>query len=215
MKRYKHNTNAHATAEDFCEVFHNDMAALYQLALLLTADHKKAESIFVGGIDECINGNPVFKVWARQWARRVIITSAIRVVAPLPGALCPDFVENDPAAIRRGHDAAVQHTAVQHTAVQHTEVQRAPQLTVTGLAPFNRFVFVMTVLERLCDKDCATLLGCSRAAIVAARVQALQQIARGQAGKHDAERCPPPPALAARAGGATMMLLASNSLVPS
>jgi hypothetical protein len=34
----------------------------------------------------------------------------------------------------------------------------------------------MSVLERYSDHDCALLLGCSRAEVIAARIRALQQI---------------------------------------
>ena len=49
---------------------------------------------------------------------------------------------------------------------------------VWELPPFDRFVFVMSVLERYCDRECALLLGCSFADILPARIRALQQISR-------------------------------------
>lgn len=43
--------------------------------------------------------------------------------------------------------------------------------------PLNRFVFVMTVLERYTDQECPVLLGCTRRDVVSARTHALQQLA--------------------------------------
>jgi hypothetical protein len=47
---------------------------------------------------------------------------------------------------------------------------------VLALQPFERFVYVMTVLERYLDLDCSVLLGCARREVIAARIRALQQI---------------------------------------
>jgi hypothetical protein len=49
---------------------------------------------------------------------------------------------------------------------------------VLGLADFERFAFVMSVLERYSDQDCALLLGCTRENLIAAKVSALQQLGR-------------------------------------
>jgi hypothetical protein len=47
---------------------------------------------------------------------------------------------------------------------------------VLQLEPFERFVYVMSVLERYSDLDCSALLGCARRDVIAARIRALQQI---------------------------------------
>jgi len=60
------------------------MNGLYLLSLLLTADREKAEQCFVSGLEDAVDGNPVFKEWARSWARRVIIQNAVRVINPRP-----------------------------------------------------------------------------------------------------------------------------------
>jgi hypothetical protein len=41
---------------------------------------------------------------------------------------------------------------------------------------FERFVYVMSVLERYSDLDCSVLLGCARREVVGARIRAFQQI---------------------------------------
>jgi len=51
----------YATAEDFKQIFTEDVNSLYLLSLLLTGDHDKAEKCFVQGIGESTKGNGVFK----------------------------------------------------------------------------------------------------------------------------------------------------------
>jgi hypothetical protein len=48
------------------------------------------------------------------------------------------------------------------------------------LPAFDRFVYVMSVLEGYADHDCALLLGCPCADVVAARIRAFQQISKIQ-----------------------------------
>jgi hypothetical protein len=54
--------------------------------------------------------------------------------------------------------------------------QQVEIAAVLGLEPFERFVYVMTVLERYSDQDCSLLLGCVRRDVLDARSHALQQI---------------------------------------
>src|ERR1700734_1321289 len=74
----------YASSADFCRIFDEDMNDLYLLSFLLTADREKAEQCFVSGLEDAVEGNPVFKEWARSWARRVIIVNAVRVINPRP-----------------------------------------------------------------------------------------------------------------------------------
>jgi hypothetical protein len=50
--------------------------------------------------------------------------------------------------------------------------------SVLELLAFDRFVFVMSVLERYSDRDCALLLNCSNVDVADARIRAFQQLAR-------------------------------------
>src|SRR5262249_14459056 len=155
---YSRRALEYVSASDFCRIFEQDMDLLYWLALALTADAGKAEQCFFAGLDECIKGNAVFKQWARSWSRRVVIKSAIRLISPRPGAA------DSPTAIRQ-----------QEKPRSQAEVVR---VGLTKLPPFDRFVFVMSVLEGYADRDCAALLGCSLTDVDAARPRALQQISR-------------------------------------
>src|SRR6202451_4526019 len=73
-----------ASGADFCRSFDQDMSDLYLLSFLLTADREKAEQCFVSGLEDAVEGNPVFREWARSWARRVIIVNAVRAINPRP-----------------------------------------------------------------------------------------------------------------------------------
>jgi DNA-directed RNA polymerase specialized sigma24 family protein len=161
-KNAKHveSATAYATAADFKQILTQDVNSLYLLSLLLTGDPEKAENCFVEGIGESTKGNHVFKEWARSWARRNIIQSAIRLIAPR---------ERPVTAIRTGNTERVMDTVPM---VLHAEV-----CAILELAPLERFVFVMSVLERYSDNDSSILLGCARRDIATLRARAIQQLA--------------------------------------
>jgi hypothetical protein len=153
---------SYASCEDFCRVFDEDMNSVYQLAFLLTADREQAEQCFVSGLEDAVEGNPVFKEWARSWARRAVILNARRLINPRPaegnsrGRSSSDSVNNNGNAL---------------PAEQQAEVA-----AVLGLEPFERFVYVIMVLERYSDQECSVLLGYTRRDVIAARTRAFQQI---------------------------------------
>src|SRR5262249_15675674 len=149
------------TAEtDFCRLFNEDMRALYALSLVLTADSGLAERCFVGGLDDCVNGNPVFRDWAHAWSRRAIIMNAIRIVF-VAGANPP--ASTDAARGERGWDAT------------------GPLAQVVRLRSLHRFVFVMSLLEGYSDHECSVLLNRSRKEVVAARTAASRHMAEWNA----------------------------------
>ena len=153
------SAGAYATPADFKRMFTEDVNRLYLLSLLLTGEPKKAETCFVEGIGESTKGNHVFKEWARSWARRTIIKSAIRLIAPR---------ERSVTAIRTGDSEQMMNKV---PIVLHEEVS-----AILGLAPLERFVFVMSVLERYSDNDCSLLLGCARRDIATLRTRAMRQL---------------------------------------
>jgi DNA-directed RNA polymerase specialized sigma24 family protein len=161
----------YATCTDFRQIFTEDMNGLYRLAFLLTGDREKAEQCFVCGLEDAVEGNPVFKEWARSWARRVIIQFAMRAINPRPGG------ENRSALVPVSSDGKTQPPEPVEIAA------------VLGLEPFERFVYVMTVLERYSDHESSVLLGCARRDVVAARARALQQIGDAQASR--SQQLPP------------------------
>lgn len=155
-------TGQYATREDFCRLFADNVDGLYQLAFLLTGDHNRAEHCFVSGIEDSIGGNNVFKEWAHSWAKRTIIQLAIRALQPKPED--HNSVENSPV-----------HGGQQSVAVWHGVVDR-----LLSLRDFDRFVFVMSVLERYSEHECALLLGCTPPDVREARTRALQHISEGR-----------------------------------
>lgn len=134
------------------------MAGLHLLAYLLTANAATAEEVFVAGLEDSINGNPVFRQWARSWSQRAIIKRAIKAVAPSPNGE-PD----------RGP----------HILKAETGKPELDSLieTVISLPAFHRFVFVLSVLEGYSISESATLLACTLSDIVNARSQVLQSLA--------------------------------------
>ena len=155
---------AYATNADFRRVFVETMDSVHLLAFLLTADHRKAEGCFVSGLEDCSKGSYVFRDWARSWARRTIVRNAVRMLRPhRNGSMAASFPD-DPFDYTLGR----------------TPEARAAILSILGLEDFERFVFVMSVLEIYSDQDCSILLGCSRQDVGVARVRALLIIANSQ-----------------------------------
>jgi DNA-directed RNA polymerase specialized sigma24 family protein len=152
--------NRYATCQDFLKMFDEDMQGLYQLSFLLTGDQQKGERCFVAGMEDCAKENRVFREWARTWAKRVIVQNAIRELQPRPS---------------HSHSFAFVPTAFSHKngSSEHIEVD-----AVLGLADFERFVFVLCVLERYREHECALLLGCSASEVREARTQTIEELAK-------------------------------------
>jgi DNA-directed RNA polymerase specialized sigma24 family protein len=141
----------YATPEDLCRVFTENLDGLYQLALLLTGDPEKAEQCFVAGLEDSVRANAPFKNWAHSWAKRVIVKNAIRALQPHPGT-----------------------TGV---FIAGPSQNRSAMESLLALGDFERFVFVMSVLERYSEQECSVLLGCSLQEIRTARIRALTELA--------------------------------------
>ena len=158
--------NGYATCQDFLRVFDEDMGGLYQLSFLLTGDPEKGERCFVTGMEDCAKENRVFREWARIWAKRVIVQNAIRELQPRPN-------HSDSSTL------AATAFSQKNGPIGHFDVD-----AVLGLADFERFVFVLCVLERYREHECALLLNCSASEVREARTQAIEELAdfRGRAG---------------------------------
>jgi len=154
----------YATRRDFQKIFTEDMADLHLLAFLLTADQDKAEECFVSGLDDSVAGNPVFREWARSWSKRAIIKNAIRLISPESTSASGG---SNKTLLDRGETAAGNRLSP----AAESEVS-----AILDLDPFDRFAFVMSVLEGFSDRDCALLLGCTQQALVAGRLRALQRL---------------------------------------
>ena len=153
----------YAAAADFGEVFTEEMHSLYLLSFLLTADKDKAEQCFIGGLGECLEGMGAFMEWARLWARRAIIRHAIRTIRPTPD----DTDLSLPARVNKSRLASSSNNLL---------------AAIVSLSAFERFVFVMSILERLSDGDCLSLLRCSRRELDLARELAVRFLATTDTG---------------------------------
>ena len=151
----------YATQDEFCRIFAEDENALYLLALLLTADASKAEQCFVAGLEDSIQVNRVFKEWVRSWSRRMIIKNAIRMISPAPGQVngAPPASDSDGVTLDLG----------------------SALTAVLQLAPFERFVFVMSVLEGYSIQECSILLNCTKQYVEIVQAGALQHVALAEA----------------------------------
>ena len=64
-----------------------------------------------------------------------------------------------------------------HNGAVQVLTERAEIAAVIALPAFERFVFVISVLEGYSAKNCSLLLGCTRADVIAARTRALGNLA--------------------------------------
>jgi DNA-directed RNA polymerase specialized sigma24 family protein len=167
-------SGAYAMGSDFCRIFAEDTQSLYLLSLLLTADPSKAEQCFISSLEESSAESRVFQEFARSWTRRVIIQNAIRLVAPRP-------------TTANGISNAVSNSAETAADNRKAEVFKPELCAILKLHPFERFAFVLSVLEGHSDHESALLLGCTRQSLIEARVRALQEMGRSVTAKADGQ----------------------------
>jgi hypothetical protein len=154
-------SQVYATRIEFCRVFAENMDSLHLLSFLLTADLAKAEECFVSGLENCVEGTYVFRDWARSWARRTIIQNAIRTLAPRQNHSIVADAPSDAVTCCFGRTQDTDYAIARILRLEH----------------FERFVFVISVLERYSDQDCSVLLGCSRQDVGETRIRALLHVA--------------------------------------
>jgi DNA-directed RNA polymerase specialized sigma24 family protein len=116
--------------------------------------NEKAEECFVQSFEDAAKGATVFKEWAQSWARRKVIQNALRTCEPRPAGGNPVLKSSSGSS----RDLPAEMAAI------------------FDLPVFERFVFVLSVLEHLSDHECSLLLTCSRREVIAARCLALQRI---------------------------------------
>lgn len=159
----KDKANPYVTREYFRKVFAEDRADLYRLSLLLTGDHEAAEQCFVGGLEDSVNSNRVFKEWARTWAKRTVIQNAIRALKPRPR--------------QHAMSALPEHVAEIGVSLPRIPDRDPAISSVLALEDFERFVFVIIVLEGRSEHECALLLNASLRDVRNARIRATEHIA--------------------------------------
>ena len=135
-------------------MFTENMAGMHLLSFLLTANPTKAEECFVGGLGDCVGGSYVFRDWAQSWARRTIIQNAIRMLAPRNNYSAVTEAPSDPISCHLGRTPEAGYVIG----------------SILCLKDFERFVFVVSVLEKYTDHDCSILLGCNNARILVSAI---------------------------------------------
>ncbi len=133
------------------------MDHLYLLSFLLTADYAMAEECFVRGLEDAAKSNRVFKEWAHSWARRTVIQNAIQMILPTGGG----------ASSSRSDRGG-----------RHARSERGEIAAIVNLPAFERFAFVISMLERYSDQQCSLFLNRTRDEVIAGRTRALEQIGR-------------------------------------
>jgi DNA-directed RNA polymerase specialized sigma24 family protein len=153
--------NRYATRDDFLKIFSEDLNGLYQLSFLLTGDHPRGETCFVAGIEDWARENRVFTELARAWAKRVIVKNAIRELTP---------------RLRHSNSSAPP-TVFSHNQQSTGPIGYFVLEAVLWLPDFERFVFVLCVLEHYREHECALLLGSSASEVRDARTRAIEAMA--------------------------------------
>jgi DNA-directed RNA polymerase specialized sigma24 family protein len=150
-KEDKTNRVDYAMPADFCRMFADDVDHLFTLALLLTADRSRAEQCMVAGLEDCLHANAVFREWAHSWARRTVVKNAVRIISP----------------------------SLRNEAKTAAGIPEPGALAdaITSLQPFDRFVYVLSVLEKYSERECSMLLDCAVDRVIDARTRALLALA--------------------------------------
>jgi len=146
----------YATRADFCEVLEQDLQSLYLLAFLLTGNHEKAEQCFVMTVEEAQKEQTVFRDWTRYWIKRSLVKNAVRMVSPTSG---------------KSSETRDLWTLGQHDGSTGDEIN-----AVTQFPPLERFVFVLSILERYSHWECSVLLACSTRKVAQIQTQALRRL---------------------------------------
>ena len=146
----------YARKDEFASVFASERVALQRLALLLTANSEVAKRCLIRAFQECIESSSVSKQWVHSWTRRMVIRNAVSLVMGPEGQ---SFVNTN----RNADDQLIAFSP------DDSLDANAESESILDLPEFDRFVFVICVLERYSMHDCALLLGRSHRDINEAR----------------------------------------------
>jgi hypothetical protein len=150
-----YSASEYATPNDVQRLFASEMADLFHLAFLLTADGDKAEQCMIRTMRECMSSRFVLKSWLPVWARNAVVRNGIQIVTGC--AAGPSML----SAVRRPQPST---SAADNSA------------GILELRDFDRLVYVMYFIERYPIGDCATFLGRSRREVWDAQNRAAGQV---------------------------------------
>lgn len=144
-RRVAGKRDEYVSKEEFVGVFESEQVGLQRLALLLTANSNVAAQCLGLALQQCLATSFVFKGWALTWVRRIVIRNAISLVMG-PG---------DQSFVNRNDDADDGLIAF---SPDDSRGAIATSESILDLPEFDRFVFVICVLEGYSVHDCAVLL---------------------------------------------------------
>jgi len=137
-------------AADFADTWFDEVIKLYLLSFLLTADKVLAEQCFSGAMDDYVDSSAVCASdWARGPGRVAVIRRAVELSHPRPKSV---------------HSWSFVHGCRPLLSAAHQ-----PFSAITSLSAFERFVFVLCVLEGYSVEECASLLECAMAEVRSSR----------------------------------------------
>lgn len=165
----------YARKDEFVSVFDRERAGLQRLALLLTANSEAAKRCLIRAFRECIASSSVSKEWILSWTRRMVIRNAISLVMG-PG---------DQSFVNTNDDADNGLIAI---SPDDSLGAFAESESILDLPEFERFVFVICVLERYSIHDCALLLGKSPREVNAVRHRVGNQVGQNDEPGNSSQR---------------------------
>ncbi|MEG9435710.1 hypothetical protein JAO29_05980 [Edaphobacter sp. HDX4] len=130
-----------AGGTNYTEMFIDQVNSLFLLSFLVAADRRVADRCFFKALDEYVEAPGGFLEWAKEHGRRAVLRQAIKIIEP---------------ASQQAYSWAFRGSARPLVLTA-----RRPFASITFLNPFERFVFVMSVIEGISEKECAVLLNCS------------------------------------------------------
>jgi DNA-directed RNA polymerase specialized sigma24 family protein len=165
----------YARKEEFVSLFERERVSLQRLALLLAANSETAKQCLISSFRQCVASSSVSKDWILSWTRRMVICNAISlVIGPEGQSFVNTYDETDNELIAFFPDDSF-------GAIAESE-------SICDLPEFDRFVFVICVLERYSMHDCALLLGRSPRDIDEARRRVVSQVAQISEVKETSQR---------------------------
>ena len=136
----------YAERDDFVGLFESERPELQRLALLLTANRDSARRCLDCAFHDCVMSDSVSRQWIHVWARRMVIRNAIAVT----------MEQNPQPSVSAGESSGAESSALSENEFDDA---RTESESILALPHFERFVFVLSALERYSLRDCALLLG--------------------------------------------------------
>ncbi len=127
-------------AAEVVESWLDNFMELHLLSFLLTADKRLAEQCFSDAMEDSVCTSRAVADWTNGPGRGAVTRRAIEAIRPVPKRVQSwSFASGARPLLAAAHE---------------------PFSVITSLGAFERFVFVLTVLEGQSEEECAALLEC-------------------------------------------------------